>query len=142
VSALLVVVGFLLERGLYAAMDWPQGIDNGHTYSSSSQLHLIFAEYMVRFLVWSAAGFAIGAGFYRSEEAGGVALALGWIPVAVTEFVIGTQSGSPIVLLQLVWEPPSLPALVIIVVGVLSWLAAVALSWRVIRDMPIRSKAS
>ncbi|HEX5165444.1 MAG TPA: hypothetical protein VFV93_08625 [Thermomicrobiales bacterium] len=142
VLALLVVVGFLLEKGLYAVMDWPQGIDNGHIYSTSSQIHLIFAEYLIRFLVWSAAGFAIGAGFYRSEGAGGIALALGWIPVAVTEFLIGTQTGSPIVLLQLVWEPPSLPALVVIVVGILSWLAAGALSWRVICDIPIRSKAS
>ena len=140
--ALLVVIGFALEAGLFAVMDWPHGIGDGHLFSSSGAVHLIFAEFLLRFLVWSAAGFLIGAGFYRSEEAGWTALGIGWIPVAIVEFAIGTRSGSPIVLLQTVWEPPSLHPVVVLAIGAAAFLTASALAWRVIRDIPLRNKST
>jgi hypothetical protein len=140
--AALVVIGFGIEAALYAIMDWPHGIDEGHLFRSSGQVHLVFAEFLMRFLVWSSAGFLIGTGFYRSEEAGGGALAVGWIPVAITELALGTQYGSPIVLFRLVWEPPSIHPAIVLAIGAAAFAATVWLAWKVLRDIPIRTKSA
>ncbi|HYI15912.1 MAG TPA: hypothetical protein VEX37_11015 [Thermomicrobiales bacterium] len=140
--ALLVIIGFGVEAAVFAVMDWPHGIDGGHLFTSSGQVHLIFAEFLMRFLVWSSAGFLVGAGFYRSEEAGGGALAVAWIPVAITEMALGTQYGSPIVLFRLVWEPPTIHPLIVLAIGVAAFAVTVWMAWKVVRDIPIRSKST
>lgn len=139
--AALATIGFGIEAAVFAVMDWPHGIDDGHLFTSSGQVHLIVAEYLIRFLVWSAAGFTVGAGFYRSEEAGGGALAVAWIPVAITEFAIGTLYGSPLVLFRFVWDPPALHPVLIVAIGLLSFAALVWGGWKIIRDIPIKTKS-
>jgi hypothetical protein len=139
--AVMVAIGFLLEAALYGVMDWPRGVTEGHIFTSGTQVHLILIEYAFKYLVWVAAGALVGAAFYRSDDFGWSIVGFVWIPVSLSEMALGLRSGTPITLLNRVWEPPTVPAVLALAISLAMAAVIAAVGWYVIRDVPMRSKS-
>jgi hypothetical protein len=142
IFALLVSAAFALEYGLYRLADWPQEISDDHLYNSGGQLHLIFLEHLLVFLVWTAAGALIGAGFYRSDGAGLTALPLALIPIAATGIALGDSWGPLGFVLDRLLDPGTLPIPAVVAVALASFALALAMTWPIVRDVPIRSQTA
>src|SRR5690606_1720610 len=83
----MVAFGFLLEGALYSAAGWTHEFDSEHLYTSPWQVHLTFLESWVIGTLWLVGGFAIGAGFYRSDPLGGLAIGLGLLLAGVADVI-------------------------------------------------------
>jgi hypothetical protein len=99
--ALYAVVGFLVERALYAAADTPTTVEAPHLFDSSGQLHLIFAEYALATAVYLVAGWLIGVGFQRHWLIGVASILVAGLSVTVVEQTVGTGAHGP-------WRPGEL----------------------------------
>lgn len=140
--ALLMQIGFLLEWALYSAMDWPRDVNSEHLYSSATQLHLVFIEHLLVFLVWCVAGAFVGAMFYRSSQLGSYSIPLGLLAVSAAGIAVRGEWGP----LGSVYErvtggPADLPLVASILIALASAAAAGWLVWLTIRDIPIRSQS-
>lgn len=141
-SAVLTAIGFLLEIGLYRLNDWPRDLSNDHLFSSSGQLGLILTEYWLAHLVWTAVGAFLGAAFYRSDEAGFLAIVPALIPIAAADIALGASWGPVGFVLGRFFDPGAPPIAAAISIGVASFVLALAMAWPVVRDIPIRTKSS
>lgn len=76
--AVFAVVGFLVERALYAGGGHPTTVEGTHLFDSTGQIHLIFAEYALLAAAYLVTGWLIGVGFQRHWLVG-----IGFLPVAL-----------------------------------------------------------
>lgn len=138
-TALLVTLGFLLESGVYDIAGWPREAPEDHLFSSYGDLLLIFVEYWLTFLVWTAVGALIGAAWYQSEGLGVLSLIPAVILVALVDIFTGASLGGPFNVLDRFFsgETPSLGLAVL--VSLTCFLITYRLIWWVIRDVPIRT---
>jgi hypothetical protein len=137
--ALLMTVGFLIERLVYRVADWPHRIERDHLYSSGVQVHAVFTEIWLMCLIWTSAGALVGAAVYRHGNDGWLAIPLCLIPIGAGSIVIGDGWG-PIESLADLFGDLSVHPAVAIPVCVLAIVAAVALTWPFVRDIPIRQR--
>ncbi|GIH26728.1 hypothetical protein Aph01nite_50380 [Acrocarpospora phusangensis] len=140
--AALMAVGYLIENGYHALAGWPQGLERPHLFESTGQAGLVFSEYLIEFLAWATAGALIGAGFYR-WRGGGLLLTLpaGIALVLVAAGATGSELRMPFVAKLLAFRvdlPDSLPVTYAVGLGV--FLAGLALTWPIIRDVPLRNR--
>jgi hypothetical protein len=142
VFALLATTGFLLEKALFSVMDWNQAIASDRLYESSADVHLIFTEVVFTLLLWSAAGLAVGAGFYRSDEAGWSVVGIIWIPVIAAEALLERRESSAFSLWNLDITLPSVHPLLALLLIAAIFAGIIVAGWRLVRDIPLRSKAS
>ncbi|AVT30399.1 MULTISPECIES: hypothetical protein [unclassified Plantactinospora] len=135
----LLVVGYLIETGVYSLAGWEQALDRTHLFGEPTQLHLVFLEYALEFLVWLAGGAFIGAAYYR-WEAGGllIGIPVGAGLILLTQAMIGADFGLPVVGRILESNPPGSLALAV-AVGLASFVTCLALTWSTIRDIPLRN---
>jgi hypothetical protein len=124
--AALLVLGLALEGLLYRAMDWPHEVDIERLYDAAGQYPLVFVSYWALLLTWATMGLLLGAGFYRSNGGELVAIALALAMVVVTGFAIGFDG---------------LPFLGS-VVDLASLLPGAAVTWALVRDIPIRNRVT
>jgi hypothetical protein len=141
VASLLMTIVFPLERLLYDWRGWPHEIPDAHIYSSAYQLHLIFIETWLAFLVWFLAGAFIAAGFYRSD-AGAATIPLAVIPIAITDLALGGQWGPINAFVGRVINIDSVPAPLGIALGLLAAFGTAWATWLIVRDMSVRPKSS
>jgi hypothetical protein len=142
VLAALMAVGFLLERILYRLNDWPQVIQDEHLFTSATQVPTIFAEYALIFLAWTLAGALIGASFYTSDEEGAFSVIVAIIAVSLVNIAVNASWGPTGRLVERFFSPDSTPVLVSIVLYVVTVAGVGALTWRVVRDIPLRGSSS
>lgn len=123
--ALLTWLGFLVEDGVYGLMDW------------RSTPHGSPLAYFLMFVVWCAAGMLVAAAFDRWGYGAVVtlpaALALALVP-GVTMPGTGDMPffrNAP-TLLNDGWHAVSLGA----------WVVAIAVTWAIARDLPVRSRTA
>jgi hypothetical protein len=128
--------------GLYRIMDWPQEISNDHLFTKATQIPLIFAEYWLTFLIWTAVGAMIGAGFYRSDEIGFLTIPLALIPLALSDVAIGVGWGPVGFVVRHVLDPLNPPLLVSLAIALAGAALAMAMTWPIVRDIPIRTTSS
>jgi hypothetical protein len=137
-TAGLVVLGYLLESGLYSLGGWPHALQDDHLFSSPGQVPLVLAEYWAQFLVWLGVGALLGAAFYRLSV-GGVLL----IPVAIA-LALPVQSATG----KAEWLPffgglrfdPFTPSAGLAAATALgAFVLALGLLWAFLRDMPIKN---
>lgn len=135
----LVVLGYLMETGIYHLADLPQRIGRPHLFTEPTQVHLVFAEYLVEFLAWLIAGTLIGAAYYRWEANGLVfTIPLGIGIVVLAKATVGTDLPLPVIENRLSLDLSGQPVLSA-VIGVATLLGALALTWSIIRDLPLRN---
>lgn len=123
--ALLAWLGFLIEGGIYALMDW------------SARDHGTLPAYFLMFLVWCAVGAFLAAAFDRFGAGGVIALPVGVVLVVTTGVWIPGSGELPFIrniptMLGSGWHAVSLVA----------WLVAFAGTWAIARDMPIRTRTT
>ena len=137
--AALTVVGFGIERMVYGWAGWPQVLSQEHLFTTPTDYPLIFVEFLVIFAVWVSAGALGGAGFYRHPVSGVLIVPVVAVMVGVAEgltnpgFLAGVTSllglaggeGSPTVV--------GAGAVCAVAVGL-----SLALTWLLVRDVPVR----
>jgi flagellar biosynthesis protein FliQ len=131
----LMVAGYLLETVLYGLMGWPQVLTDPHLFSEPTQVPLVFAEHVVEFLAWMVAGAFVGAGFYRWQVGGLFTIPFGGGLILLAEFSIRTR-------LPFISDHIGVPhsPIMTLGVGLGTFLLGLALTWFVVRDMPVRNK--
>jgi len=142
--AVLITVGLQLERVLYAVAGWPHDLSGDHLFTSAGQIPLIFIQYWLEFLVWLAVGAFVTAAWYRFDANGLLTIALLAIPIGLTGIVLGSTSWGAVGLI-VDWfgdEPASPPAALALLVYIASFLLTLAMTWPIVRDIPIRAKKS
>jgi hypothetical protein len=141
VAALLMTVGYGLERVVYGLADWPQTLQQSHLFAAPDQYGLILLEFLVLFSVWAAAGALCGAGFYRGPAPGlavtPVALAMVGLAEAVLnpgffELVTAIAAG-------LGMQPTTVSTTTAVGIGVGAVVTGSAVTWALVRDLPVRS---
>jgi hypothetical protein len=137
--AALLAIGLALERVLYRAMDWPHQVDAERLYDAAGPYPLVFASYWALMLTWAAMGLLLGAGFYRSNGTELVAIALALAMVVVTGYAIGFD-GLPLV--GSVVDLARLPLAGTLALCLAGLLPGVAVTWALVRDIPIRSRVT
>jgi hypothetical protein len=146
--AALIVIGYLIEAGIYRLAGLEQAIQHAHLFTAPTQVPLVFAEYALETLTWIVVGAFLGAAFYRLEGGGFLAIPVGIALVLLAESAIGSE-----VQLPFLWDNagpvgaaigyslPQSPAMAVaVVVG--TYLIGLALTWSLIRDVPLRNKWS
>jgi hypothetical protein len=135
--AALLTVGLALEGVLYRFMDWPHRVAPERLFDGPGQYPLVFLGYWAMLVVWTAIGLLLGAGFYRSGGNELVALALALAMVVVTGWGIGF-SGLPFV--GAVVDVADIPLAGNLAVCLAGLLPGVAVTWALLRDIPIRNR--
>ncbi len=139
----LIVLGYLVEAGAYHLIGWEQVLDRAHLFTEPTQLHLVFLEYLLEFLVWIVVGAFIGAGFYRWQAGGLLAIPVGVGLIVPTQGMLGGELDLPVIGRMLDQLPTQAqPVPVTLGVALLTFLVGLALTWAVIRDVPLRNKVA
>ena len=136
--AALVTAGYLVERLVFEAADWPHVLTDDHAFGSPTHAATVFVSYGLTFLVWASVGAMVTAGFYRHEGGWGlVALPVGILLLVPSDLAV--DSGGPPFLeafLDLGGGRLGLALLLCLPSAAL----ALAGAWALLRDVPIRSK--
>jgi hypothetical protein len=139
VLSALLTLGFALEAELYRAMEWPHRVAPERLFDSPDQYPLIFLSYWAMLLVWTTIGLLLAAGFYRAGGSELVVVLLALAMVVVTGFAIGFN-GLPFV--GAVVEVADVPLAVTLGLCAAGLLPGAALTWVLVRDIPIRPKTA
>lgn len=77
-GAILMTIGFLLERGVYSLAGFSTEAESARFFTGGNDLFTVLYQYLLTFGVWFALGGFVGGALYRSED-------LGWlsIPLAI-----------------------------------------------------------
>ncbi|MFC4059402.1 hypothetical protein ACFOWE_13935 [Planomonospora corallina] len=136
----LITLGYLLETLVYGLADRPQILDKVHLFTEPTQVPLVFAEYLLEFVTWIVSGTFIGAGFYRWEGGGLLLIPVGIGLLLLNEGAVGTDHlGLPFIGDRLALDLPHSLGLAL-GVGAATFVLGLALTWSIIRDMPIRNR--
>lgn len=143
-GAALIVAGFLIERGVYSVLDWPQKLGDDATglFTSADQYGWIFLGFLLSFALFFAVGAAIGAAFYRKAWGGlgGLVAIVAGLALITPAAIAGAASVPPSGLTDLIagdWATP-----VIVATCAVAICAATALAWSMVRDIPVRSETT
>lgn len=125
VMAAIAWFGFVVEGGIYGLMDW-RADEHGSTWA-----------YFLMFLVWTAVGAFVAAAFDRFSAGGIFSLPIGLVLVVFAGARVPGSGNLPFirnipVLLGAGWYLVSLAA----------FLLAVAGTWAIARDMPLRLRTA
>jgi hypothetical protein len=140
--AVLITLGFLLEAGLYRLAEWPHDLSENHIFTSVRQIPLIFIEYWLVLALWTAGGAFIAAGFYRSESLGALTIPLAMVPAAIAEIAYGSSWGPLTFVLERVADSSGKSLALALPLGAASIALMLAMTWPIVRDIPIRPKKS
>jgi hypothetical protein len=142
VLAMLMTLGYGIERLVYAAAGWPQTLNQSHLYASADAYPLVFLEFLLLFAVWIAAGGLVGAAIYRKPPLGLLFVPLGLILVGLAETVLSPGFFELLSaffgFLGVDLEGVSIVAAIIVSVGCVA--VALPLTWLLVRDMPLRNQ--
>ncbi|GIH92321.1 hypothetical protein ACFFMN_04800 [Planobispora siamensis] len=135
----LLVLGYLLETLLYNVAGWPQELARAHLFASPTDVPLVFLEYLVEFLAWIVAGTFMAAAFYRWQGGGLLSIPPGVGLILLGEAAIGTELQLPFI--QIPLDVTSTPAVLTALAGGIGcFLLGLAMTWSIIRDVPLRNR--
>ncbi|MCT2586376.1 hypothetical protein [Actinophytocola gossypii] len=137
-AALLVTLCYLVERALYAILDWPQTLDRTGLFTAADQYPVIFGTYWLTLLLWTVAGVLIGLGFFRSAGHGLLTIPLGLVVVLPSLVVVG-NSGMPFIGDDLAVVGLSNATVLGVSCGL--FVLAVGLAWAMVRHVPMKPQA-
>ncbi len=135
----LLMIGYLVERGVYALMDWPHRLQSAALFDSSGDMLGIFGGLALMTLLWTIAGAMLDAAFTRNVLLGVLTIPVGFLLISPTELLVGAN-GVPIFRDTVAsWDLSTVASTGIAVAGV---AVGCAVTWGVLRDMPIRPKVT
>jgi hypothetical protein len=137
VAAVLITVGFVYERVVYAIAGWQRGTPSDMVYGHYNDYGPILLATLSGTLMWAAGGAMIGSSFYRSNERGFVAVV---IALAAMSLVSGGNglAGPSIFIARQLDIPHSL--LMTVVLSIVATVALAAITWWNVRTLPLRNK--
>lgn len=118
-------LGFVVEGGIYSLMGW-----NADEHGSP-------VAYFLMFLVWCAVGMFCAAAFDRFGAGGIFSVPIGLVLVVVTAVRIPGSGKLPFIR-----NVPSLLGAGWHLMSALAFVVALACTWAIVRDMPIRSRTT
>lgn len=138
-GAVLMGIGFLMERGIYNLAGWGYSGEKEQYFSGSGDLWVGVLQYLFTFAVWFALGGFIGVSLYRSEDWGWLSIPLAVAIVSVTGSWDHTGGGLFGVVRRFVpginFESLGLDfTLTVVAVGLGVWLV-----WTMVRDLSMRN---
>ena len=97
ILAVLVAAGFVYETYMFESRGWSHALNGAHVFASTTQAHLVVAEYTVRYLLFGLAGLLAGFGFYRAGGWWGTGLLLFTVvlPLGVGNALLNVRIGEP-----------------------------------------------
>ncbi|GAB2822989.1 hypothetical protein [Lentzea nigeriaca] len=125
VMALIAWLGFAIEGGIYSLMDW-RADEHGSPWA-----------YFLMFLVWCAVGMFCAAAFDRFGASG-----VFWVPVGLALVVVTTAGIPGSGNLPFIRNVPVLLGSGWHALSVVAFLIALAGTWVIARDMPIRVRTT
>lgn len=143
IVAVLITIGFALERVVYGLAGWQQTLERTHLFDAPDQYGLILAEHLVLLAVWVAAGALLGVAFYRGGGVPLVALPVAILAVTTIEAVTGPAAFGPVpppVFERLTFLPTEAGPAVAAATAVVATAVLAAGTWWLVRDVPIRSQ--
>lgn len=138
-AAILMAIGFLLEKGIYNLAGFTTDLDETHRLGNATDFLILALQYLLTFAVWFALGGFVGASLYRSSDWGWVSIPIG-IAIASLTGVWDHSGGGffgfarrivPGIDYESAWLDVGLSGIAI-AIGV--WLA-----WSLIQAMPMRN---
>jgi hypothetical protein len=141
VVAALSALGFLVEGAIYDLRDWPHELSVDHLFDSPDHVPTIFGNYFLLFLVWFAIGVLNAVAFYRNESGWSVVtLPLSVLAAAVAE--VGLDGQYPGFVRRAFDGLDDVATPVGLALWATALAAVVALTWHLLRDIPIRPVGS
>jgi hypothetical protein len=139
--AVLLVAGYLLESLIYRMADLDPSLSRTHLFAEPTQVHLVFLEYLIRFLTWTVAGALMGAAFYRWEGGGLLSLPVGVAMILVGEEAVGFEPLPRFIgrITDINLDIPDSMGFTL-GAGFGVFVLGLALTWLIIRDTPLRNK--
>jgi hypothetical protein len=134
--AALLTLGLALELVLYRIMDQ---VSDQRLFDSPGQYPLVFGSYWAMLLIWTTIGLLLAAGFYRSGGQELMALLLSLAIVVVTEIAFGFNGLAFLGSIVEVGDIPLAGTLALCLAGL---LPGVAVTWALVRDIPIRNRVT
>lgn len=134
-AAALITAGYLLERGFYALLGWPQRLSGDSLFDTAGQYHIIFGTYWLTFLMWTVAGTLIALGFFRWNKGGLLTIPIG-VLLVVPAIVAASNSGLPLIGRELAGIDLSPGLLLAAFAG--CFAVGIALIWAIVRDVPMK----
>ena len=145
VLAMLMAIGFAIEYVAYRMAGWPQTLSSTHLFESPTEFGLVFLEFWLAFVVWMVAGTFLGASFYRDPMLGFLMLPVALLAVTLVEGSLGgnaTVSALPplLSLFDIIPQSGTVGRALATAAGcsAAGWL----ITWLVVRDLPVRTKAA
>lgn len=138
-GAILMAVGFILERVIYDLANFSISAENEEFFSGANDLHIVLFQYLLTFAVWFALGGFVGGSLYRSEDWGWVSIPIAIIIASLAGLWNHTSGGFfafsrriiPGINTESVFLDIGLSAIAV-AVGV--WIV-----WKLTHDMPLRN---
>ena len=140
VAAALVTATFLIESVIYSLVGWSQSVDTGHLYSSATDVPAVFTEWLLRSALWTAGGLFIASAWYRADSLGGLAIFVAILCAGLSGIAYGPEWGPSVRIFEYVTGGASLGATGGILLHVTLVTTLLALTWAVVRDIPLRSR--
>jgi hypothetical protein len=137
--ALLVAIGYLVEGGVYALMDWPRQLPSPALFGTADNLPGVIGAFMLMFVLWAVAGVLLAAAFTRNFVLGLITVPFGLLIITPSELVAGTTA---VPLIQDVMQAMGLPTAMSIGLGLVGIVVGGAAIWGIVRDMPVRPRVA
>ncbi|GGI08224.1 hypothetical protein [Egicoccus halophilus] len=145
-AGVLITAGYALETLVYALAGWEQGVEPTTFVTAATDHPRLLGQYLVLFAVWHAAGGLLGAAFYRGGGHGALALVPAVGAVIGIEWAAGTRdtglNALPFFQDLAGGSAPAVGSPVVAAAGLVAAAVLVALTWLVVRDLPIRTPKS
>ncbi|HEX6353762.1 hypothetical protein [Actinophytocola sp.] len=139
VYAVLVVLGYLLERGVYALTGWPPRREDSPLLDSIPDVLGYVGPFTLMLLLWAIAGVLLSAAFNRDAVLGLVTIPIGLLIIAPSEFIVDVVT---VPFLRTVVESLRVTTLAGIGLGLAGIAIGCVAIWGIVRDMPMRPKVA
>ncbi len=138
-AAASAALGYLLESLVYRAMGWQHALEQPH-FTTGTDVGAIFVAYWGMFAVWTVAGMFVVAGFDRLQAGGVLTLLIGVVLILPAVVTVGRSGSLPFFRGFDITASASLPLALALCLA--SWLIGLALTWGLVRDVPIRVRSA
>jgi hypothetical protein len=137
--ALLVTIGYQIERGVYALADWPHRLQSPTLFSTTDNIPGLIGAFTLTFVLWAIAGVLLAAAFTRNLLLGLLTVPIGFLIITPSELVAGTTA---LPLIQDVMAVLRLPTVTSIAFGLAGIAVGCVATWGIVRDIPVRPKVA